>query len=67
MGRAIWSATEEAMLGWPARFFVDFFERHGFLTRERPPAVARHSRRLARVRAQAHRGLIVIASACARP
>jgi predicted NAD/FAD-binding protein len=32
MGRAIWSATEEAMLNWPARFFVDFFERHGFLT-----------------------------------
>src|SRR5689334_20734028 len=32
MGRAIWSATEEAMLKWPARFFVDFFERHGFLT-----------------------------------
>ena len=32
MGRAIWSATEEAMLQWPARFFVDFFERHGFLT-----------------------------------
>jgi predicted NAD/FAD-binding protein len=32
MGRAIWSATEEAMLHWPARFFVDFFERHGFLT-----------------------------------
>ncbi len=32
MGRAIWSATEEAMLAWPARFFVDFFERHGFLT-----------------------------------
>jgi predicted NAD/FAD-binding protein len=32
MGRAIWSATEEALLHWPARFFVDFFERHGFLT-----------------------------------
>ena len=32
MGRAIWSATEEAMLEWPARFFVDFFDRHGFLT-----------------------------------
>ncbi len=29
---AIWSVTEEAMLHWPARFFVDFFERHGFLT-----------------------------------
>jgi len=32
MGRAIWSATQEAMLNWPARFFVDFFERHGFLS-----------------------------------
>lgn len=31
MGRAIWSATEESMLGFPARFFVDFFDRHGFL------------------------------------
>jgi uncharacterized protein len=31
MGRAIWSATEEAMLNCPVRFFVDFFERHGFL------------------------------------
>ncbi|MEP7242217.1 MAG: FAD-dependent oxidoreductase, partial [Gammaproteobacteria bacterium] len=32
MGRAIWSASEEAMLAWPVRFFVDFFERHGFLS-----------------------------------
>ncbi|MEZ5514465.1 MAG: FAD-dependent oxidoreductase [Steroidobacteraceae bacterium] len=31
MGKAIWSATESALLGFPARFFVDFFERHGFL------------------------------------
>lgn len=31
MGRAIWSATEEAILSFPARFFVDFFDRHGFL------------------------------------
>jgi len=31
MGRAIWSATETSMLGFPARFFVDFFNRHGFL------------------------------------
>ncbi|MGC3981078.1 MAG: FAD-dependent oxidoreductase [Steroidobacteraceae bacterium] len=31
MGRAIWSATESAMLNFPARFFVDFFYRHGFL------------------------------------
>jgi predicted NAD/FAD-binding protein len=31
MGRAIWSATEEAMLNCPIQFFVDFFDRHGFL------------------------------------
>ena len=31
MGRAIWSATGSGMLAFPARFFVDFFERHGFL------------------------------------
>jgi predicted NAD/FAD-binding protein len=31
MGRAIWSATDAQMLGFPARFFVDFFQRHGFL------------------------------------
>jgi predicted NAD/FAD-binding protein len=31
MGMAIWSATESAMLAFPARFFVEFFERHGFL------------------------------------
>ena len=32
MGRAIWSAESSAMLEFPARFFVDFFERHGFLS-----------------------------------
>ena len=31
MGRAIWSASGTGMLAFPARFFVDFFERHGFL------------------------------------
>lgn len=31
MGKAIWSASEGAMLEFPARFFVDFFDRHGFL------------------------------------
>ncbi len=31
MGMAIWSSTEQAMLDFPARFFVDFFDRHGFL------------------------------------
>lgn len=32
MGRAIWSAEDDALLGFPARFFFDFFERHGFLS-----------------------------------
>jgi uncharacterized protein len=31
MGRAIWSATEAALLAFPAKFFIDFFQRHGFL------------------------------------
>ncbi len=32
MGRAIWSADEAALLGFPARFFIDFFVRHGLLS-----------------------------------
>jgi predicted NAD/FAD-binding protein len=32
MGRAIWSAEASAILDFPARFFVDFFDRHGFLS-----------------------------------
>ena len=32
MGRAIWSADADAMLRFPARFFIDFFHRHGFLS-----------------------------------
>jgi predicted NAD/FAD-binding protein len=32
MGRAVWSATEPALLGFPAKFFMEFFERHGFLS-----------------------------------
>ncbi len=31
MGRAIWSAEASAMLVFPARFFIGFFDRHGFL------------------------------------
>jgi uncharacterized protein len=31
MGRAIWTAEESAMLAFPARFFIGFFDRHGFL------------------------------------
>jgi len=37
MGRAIWSASETAMLNFPARFFVDFFDRHGFLNVDNRP------------------------------
>jgi predicted NAD/FAD-binding protein len=31
MGKAIWSASENGMLEFPARFFVEFFDKHGFL------------------------------------
>jgi uncharacterized protein len=31
MGKAIWSASELGMLSFPARFFVEFFDKHGFL------------------------------------
>ena len=37
MGRAIWSAEADAMLSFPARFFVDFFDRHGFLNIDNRP------------------------------
>jgi len=37
MGRAIWSAEASAMLDFPARFFIDFFDRHGFLSVEDRP------------------------------
>jgi predicted NAD/FAD-binding protein len=37
MGRAIWSAEASAMLGFPARFFVEFFDRHGFLSVDERP------------------------------
>lgn len=37
MGRAIWSAPADAMLQCPARFFVDFFDRHGFLSIDERP------------------------------
>lgn len=31
LGRSIWSAEAEPLLGFPASFFIDFFQRHGFL------------------------------------
>jgi predicted NAD/FAD-binding protein len=37
MGMSIWSATERAMLAFPARFFVEFFDKHGFLNVDRRP------------------------------
>lgn len=37
MGGAIWSCPLEAMLKFPAKFFVDFFERHGLLTVTQQP------------------------------
>ena len=37
MAAAIWSAPREALLGFPARFFLRFFDNHGMLNlRERP-------------------------------
>ncbi|MFL6617049.1 MAG: NAD(P)/FAD-dependent oxidoreductase [Povalibacter sp.] len=32
MGRSVWSATESSLLGFPLRFFIEFFKRHGFLS-----------------------------------
>jgi predicted NAD/FAD-binding protein len=37
MGRAIWSAEASAMLRCPARFFIGFFDRHGFLNVDARP------------------------------
>jgi predicted NAD/FAD-binding protein len=37
MGRAIWSAEATAMVSFPARFFVEFFDRHGFLSVDERP------------------------------
>ena len=37
MGMSIWSATESAMLSFPARFFVEFFDKHGFLNVDKRP------------------------------
>jgi predicted NAD/FAD-binding protein len=51
MGMSIWSATESAMLSFPARFFVEFFDRHGFLNVDNRPvwqAVKGGSREYAR-------------------
>ncbi len=51
MGMAIWSATGRAMLSFPARFFVEFFDKHGFLNVDERPvwqAVKGGSREYAR-------------------
>lgn len=38
MGAAIWSSRPVDMLGFPARFFVEFFSNHGFLSVNDRPA-----------------------------
>jgi predicted NAD/FAD-binding protein len=38
MGAAIWSTSADRMLGFPARFFVRFFQNHGFLSVNDRPA-----------------------------
>lgn len=51
MGMSVWSATEQAMLGFPVHFFVDFFDLHGFLNvndRPRWRAIVGGSREYAR-------------------
>jgi predicted NAD/FAD-binding protein len=51
MGMSIWSATESGMLSFPARFFVEFFDKHGFLNVDERPmwqAVTGGSREYAR-------------------
>ena len=51
MGMSVWSATEQSMLAFPARFFVEFFDKHGFLNvNDRPvwQAVKGGSREYAR-------------------
>ena len=48
---------KRAMLSFPARFFVDFFEQPRLPERRQPPAVAGREGRLARIRAQAHRAV----------
>jgi predicted NAD/FAD-binding protein len=37
MGAAIWSSRPVDMLGFPARFFVEFFSNHGFLSVDNRP------------------------------
>jgi predicted NAD/FAD-binding protein len=61
MARAIWSAPQAQVLEFPARFFVDFFERHGFLSvNDRPQWLAvrggsrEYVRRLLRATSGAH-------------
>jgi predicted NAD/FAD-binding protein len=36
MGAAVWSADPEKFRDFPARYFVEFFTNHGFLTRSQP-------------------------------
>jgi predicted NAD/FAD-binding protein len=61
MGMSIWSATERAMLSFPARFFVEFFDKHGFLNVDNRPvwqAVTGGSREYVRKLAEPFRASI---------
>jgi len=65
MGRAVWSATESAMLAFPLRFFVEFFDRHGFLNISHRPVwrtVKGGSREYVRKLAASLRGSIRLAT-----
>ncbi len=61
MGRAIWSAEASAMLHFPARFFIGFFDRHGFLNIDDRPVwqtVRGGSRQYVRALLQASRARV---------
>lgn len=61
MGMSIWSSTMRAMLAFPARFFVEFFDKHGFLNVDDRPvwqAVTGGSREYVRKLAEPFRAKI---------
>jgi predicted NAD/FAD-binding protein len=65
MGMSIWSSTMRAMLSFPARFFVEFFDRHGFLNVDDRPvwqAVTGGSREYVRKLAEPFRASIRLRS-----
>ena len=69
MGRAIWSASASEMKQFPARFFVEFFARHGFLNISNRPVwrtVRGGSREYARALLNRLRGKLRLSSAIER-